>query len=218
MKKNYSAILFDLDGTLTDSSPGILGCVRYALDKMGRKIPEETLLKGFLGPPLADSLTKYCGMTLEEAEKAAWIYRIAYDDKCLTENSLFDGIYELLEQLKAAGKLLGVATTKPLVTADRILEHFGIKKFFDAVCGAAPDGSGGEKAGIIRNAMKELGVSDKGQVLMIGDRLYDINGAKTVGIDSAGVLFGYSSPGELEEAGADYLFGSPQEIAEFILS
>ena len=218
MKKNYSAILFDLDGTLTDSSPGILGCVRYALEKMNRKIPEETLLNGFLGPPLVYSFTEYCGMTPEEARQAAALYREVYKDQCVIGNSLYDGIYELLEKLDNAGKLLAVATTKPQVMADKITEHFGIKKFFDAVCGAAPDGSSGEKDGVIRSAIEKLGVTDPGQVLMIGDRFYDIEGAKKVGIASAGVLFGYSRPGELEKAGADYIFSSPREIAEFILS
>lgn len=218
MKKNYSVILFDLDGTLTDSSPGILGCVRYALEKMNREIPEETLLNGFLGPPLVYSFTEYCGMTPEEARQAAAIYRKVYEDQCVIGNSLYDGVYEMLEQLKNAGKLLAVATTKPQITADKIVEYFDIKKFFKAVCGAAPDGSSGEKAGVIRNAMEKLGVTDPGQVLMIGDRFYDIEGAKKVGIASAGALFGYGKPGELEKAGADYIFGSPQEIAEFILS
>ena len=132
MKKNYSAILFDLDGTLTDSSPGILGCVRYALEKMNRKIPEETLLNGFLGPPLVYSFTEYCGMTPEEARQAAALYREVYKDQCVIGNSLYDGIYELLEKLDNAGKLLAVATTKPQVMADKITEHFGIKKFFAA--------------------------------------------------------------------------------------
>ncbi len=218
MKKNYSAILFDLDGTLTDSSPGILGCVRYALEKMGREVPEETLLNGFLGPPLVYSFTEYCGMTFDEARQAAAIYREVYEDQCVIGNSLYDGIYELLERLENAGKLLAVATTKPQVTADKIVEYFDIKKFFKAVCGAAPDGSSGEKAGIIREAVEKLGVSDLGQVLMIGDRFYDIDGAKEVGVASAGVLYGYGRPGELEQAGADYVFGDPREIAEFILS
>ncbi len=218
MKNSYSAILFDLDGTLTDSSPGILGCVRYALEKMGREVPEETLLNGFLGPPLVYSFTQYCGMTPEEARQAAELYRKVYKDQCVIGNSLYDGIYELLEQLKNAGKLLAVATTKPQVTADKIVEHFGIKKFFDTICGAAPDGSSGEKAGIIRKAVEKLGVTDFGQVLMIGDRFYDIEGAKEVGVASAGVLYGYSRPGELEKAGADFIFRNTREIAEFILS
>ncbi len=218
MNGKYSAILFDLDGTLTDSSPGILGCVRYALEKMGREVPEETLLNGFLGPPLVYSFTQYCGMTSEEARQAAELYRGVYKDQCVIGNSLYNGIYELLEQLKKAGKLLAVATTKPQVIADKIVEHFGIKRLFDAVCGADPDGSSGEKAGVIREAVKKLRITDLGQVLMIGDRFYDIDGAKEVGVASAGVLYGYGKPGELEKAGADYIFGNAREIAEFILS
>lgn len=217
MAENFRTILFDLDGTLTDSSPGIINSVRYALDKMSLKIPDDEVLNKFLGPPLTYSFEEFCGMGAEQAKQAAAVYRERYKDYCVIENSLYDGIYDVLEQLKSAGKILAVATTKPEVMAEKIVSHFGIRKFFTAVCGSAPDGSNGEKAGIIRNALEKCGETDLGQAVMIGDRFYDIEGAKAVGIASIGALFGYGSRSELEEAGADYIASVPKDILEIVL-
>lgn len=215
--KRYKTIFFDLDGTLTDSSPGILNSVKYALTEMGRKIPDETILGEFLGPPLTDSFRKFCNMTEAEAKEAATLYRSVYKDKCVTENSLYDGIVQTLEQLKNAGKILAVATTKPIFLAEKIVSHYGIREFFTQVCGSAPDGAGGDKALVIKSALEVCGETDLSQALMIGDRFYDIEGAKTVGIDSVGVLYGYGSRPELEEAGATYIVSAAAEIAELIL-
>ena len=215
--KSYNTIFFDLDGTLTDSSPGILGSVKYALTEMGREIPDEKVLGEFLGPPLTDSFTQFCGMTYEEAKEAATLYRQVYVDKCVTENSLYDGIVQTLDSLKKAGKILAVATTKPIFLAEKIVTHYGIRDYFTAVCGASPDGSGGDKAAVIRSALEVCGETDLNQALMIGDRFYDIEGAKTVGIDSVGVLYGYGSRPELEKAGATYIVSDAAEIAELIL-
>lgn len=219
MGKNYRTILFDLDGTLADSGAGILNCVRYAFDKMGLELPDEAVLKNFLGPPLMYSFTNLCGMPEEQAWKAFHLYRERYCDMdcCVTENSLFEGIYELLEQLNAAGKRLAVATTKPEIVADRIITYFDVKKFFTSVCGAANDGSRGVKAEVIKDALERCGETDLGQALMIGDRFYDIEGAKTVGIDSAGVLYGGTDREELEKAGADYIVSEPKDIVKIIL-
>lgn len=215
--KNYRTILFDLDGTLTDSSTGILNSVKYALDKMDWEIPDDTVLNNFLGPPLTDSFAEFCGMDGEQSYNAAAIYRERYKDYCVIENSLYDGICDVLEQLSGAGKILAVATTKPEIMAEKIVSHFGIRKFFTAVCGAAPDGANGKKADIIRNALEKCGEDDLGQALMIGDRFYDIEGAKEAGIASVGALYGYGSRSELEEAGADYIAAAPNEIVKIIL-
>lgn len=215
--KKYNTIFFDLDGTLTDSSPGILNSVKYALTEMGREIPEEKVLGEFLGPPLTDSFRQFCGMTDEEAQEAATLYRQVYKDKCITENSLYDGIVQTLERLKKAGKNLAVATTKPIFLADKIVTHYGIRDFFTDVCGASPDGSGGDKAAVIKMALEVCGETDLSKALMIGDRFYDIEGAKTVGIDSVGVLYGYGSRPELEKAGATYIVSNAAEIANLIL-
>lgn len=215
--KMYRTILFDLDGTLTDSSPGILDCVKYALAEMEWKIPDETVLDKFLGPPLKYSFSEFCGMTAEDAEKAAEIYRSRYKDQCVIGNSLYDGIFEMLERLHNAGKILAVATTKPEIMAEKIVAHYGIKRFFTTVCGADPNGANGDKSGIIQTALKICGETDLKQALMIGDRFYDIEGAKSVGIDSIGALYGYGSREELEAAGADHTASSAEEIADIIL-
>lgn len=219
MSRNFRTVLFDLDGTVADSGAGILNCVRYAFDKMELEAPDEAVLKQFLGPPLMYSFTELCGMSEEQAWKAFDFYRERYCgmDCCVTENSLFDGIYEVLEQLNGAGRRIALATTKPENTADRIVEYFGIKKFFTAVCGAANDGSRGVKSEVIRDALERCGETDPKQVLMIGDRFYDIDGAKAVGTYSAGVLYGGGSRGELEKAGADYLVSQPSEIVKIVL-
>ena len=217
MDKNFRTILFDLDGTLTDSSPGIFNSVKYALDKMSWEIPADEVLNEFLGPPLEYSFEQFCGMDNEQAKQAADIYRERYKDYCVIENSLYDGIYEVLEQLKNAGKIIAVATTKPVHFAEQIVSHFGIRKFFTAVCGAASDGTNGKKAGIIRNALEKCGEDNLGQAVMIGDRFYDIEGAKAVGIDSAGVLYGGTDREELEKAGADYIVSKPKDILEIVL-
>ena len=217
--KIYKTIFFDLDGTLTDSSPGILSSVKYALTEMGREIPDEAVLGEFLGPPLTDSFSKFCGMTEAEAKEAATFYRSVYvqGERCVTENSLYEGIPQTLERLKAAGKILAVATTKPKVIAEKIVTHYGIREFFTDVCGSAPDGTGGEKAAVIKSALEICGETDLSQALMIGDRFYDIEGAKAVGIDSVGVLYGYGSRSELEKAGATYIVSTAAEVAELIL-
>lgn len=219
MSKNYRTVLFDLDGTVADSGAGILNCVRYAFNKMNLEIPDEAVLKKFLGPPLRFSFMNFCGMSDEQAWKAFHFYRERYCDMdcCVTENSLFEGIYEVLEQLAGAGKRISLATTKPENTADRIVEYFGIKKFFTAVCGAANDGSRGVKSEVIMDALGRCGEDDLSRAVMIGDRFYDIEGAKAVGIASIGVLYGGSSREELEKAGADYLVESPEEIVKIIL-
>lgn len=215
--KSYNTIFFDLDGTLTDSSPGILSSVKYALTEMGREIPDEAVLNNFLGPPLVNSFMDFCSMTEAEAKEAATLYRSVYKDRCVTENSLYDGIAQTLDRLEKAGKILAVATTKPIFLAERIVTHYGIREFFTAVCGSAPDGTGGDKAVVIRSALEVCQESDLGQALMIGDRFYDIEGAKTVGIDSVGVLYGYGSCPELEKAGATYIVSNAAEIADLIL-
>lgn len=217
MSKNFRTVLFDLDGTLTDSSPGILNSVKYALEKMSWEIPNDAVLNNFLGPPLTDSFAEFCGMDGEQSYNAAAIYRERYRDYCVIENSLYDGICDVLEQLSGAGKILAVATTKPEIMAEKIVSHFGIRKFFTAVCGAAPDGANGKKADIIRNALEKCGEDDLEQALMIGDRFYDIEGAKEAGIASVGALYGYGSRSELEEAGADYIAAAPNKIVKIIL-
>ncbi len=217
MSRNFNTVLFDLDGTLTDSSPGILNCVRYTLTEMERDIPDETVLKKFLGPPLRYAFTEFCGFDETTAEEAFKLYRQRYKEVCITENALYDGVYDMLEQLHGAGKAIAVATNKAEFMAEKIIGHFGIRPFFTAVCGAAPDGSDGKKSDVIKKALRLCGENDLKSAVMVGDRFYDIEGAREVGIASIGALFGYGEREELEKAGADFTAASPEEIVKMIL-
>lgn len=216
----YQYILFDLDGTITESGPGIINSVYYALTKMGRKVTDKAGLKKFIGPPLLDSMKNYYEMTPEEAEQAVAYYREYYSDKGLFENSVYEGFPGSAERLRQAGRTLIVATSKPEHFALRIAEKFGFADIFDRICGASMDGSRVKKADVIRYALEAAGVrkEDYGRVLMVGDREHDILGARENGIDAMGVLYGYGSREELEAAGADYIVEHTVDIAEMILS
>lgn len=217
MAENYRTILFDLDGTLTDSSPGIINSVKYALVQMNWEIPDEKTLNEFLGPPMKDSMMNYCGMSEAQAEEARSFYFLRYSGECcVTENSLYDGIKEVLEKLYASGKKLALATSKPQVTADRIVSYFDLKQYFWAVCGSNPDGSDGKKSDIIKKALAACGERELEAAVMVGDRFYDIEGAKEAGIASIGAEYGYSVPGELENAGADYIANNPIDILKIL--
>lgn len=217
MSKNFRTVLFDLDGTLTDSSASILNCVRYALNKMHWEIPDETVLKKFLGPPLDYSYAEFCGMNAEQVRETVTLHRERYKEYCVTENLLYDGICGVLERLQTAGLRLAVATSKPERFSVPILEGFGIKSFFTAVCCAPANGADVGKAAVIKNALAACGEDDLSRAVMIGDRFYDIEGAKAVGIASIGALYGYGSREELEKYGADYIAESPDEIVKIIL-
>ena len=215
----YQYILFDLDGTITESAPGILNSVRYALKKMGFSVIDEEELLQFIGPPLVDSMKKYYGMNEEQAEQAVVFYREYFSQKGMFENSVYEGIEKSLKMLIESGKKLAIATSKPELYSVRIVEHFGLADKFEKICGASMDKSRNEKAGVIRYTLETLGIpdEDKGSVLMVGDRRHDIIGAKQNGLDSMGVLYGYGNRNELEEAGADYIAESAMDVAKIIL-
>ncbi len=216
-KMKFKYILFDLDGTLTESGTGILNAIKYALLKKGMEVPEKDILKMFIGPPLSESFKKYCGCTPACANELVGLFREYYVEKGMFENKVYDGIYELLESLKIAGKKLLVATSKPTLHAEKILEHFGLSSFFEYVSGADEDGKTVKKTDIIRNAIKFLDLKDSSCCIMVGDRKYDILGAKTFEIASCGVLYGYGSYEELKNAGADYLCSDTKELLELLL-
>ncbi len=212
--KRYKTLLFDLDGTLTDSCEGILNCAKHALITGGYDVPSDSELMAFIGPPLLESFQSICGLSYEEAAAAVVRYRERYSEIGLFENRVYEGIPELLSDLRNAGFTLGVATSKPEVFTLRILEKFGILDVFHAVAGCSVEKEGETKADMIRLAMKRLGLTDndKPHILMIGDRRHDILGAKECGIDCAGVYYGFAPKGELEEYGADYIFESVNEL------
>lgn len=218
MKFKY--ILFDLDGTITESDPGIMNSVAYALEKMGYEEKDREKLKRFIGPPLTDSMMKYYGMSEEDAAKAVRYYREYYTEKGIFENSVYDGFDESIKRLKEQGLILAVATSKPEPFARRIAEHFGFTGDYACVCGATMDEARIRKADVIRYALNTLEITEeeKHQVLMVGDREHDVLGAKENGLSCMGVLYGYGDRKELEEAGADYIAKTTAEVAEIILN
>lgn len=200
--KQYRTIFFDLDGTLTDSGPGILNSVRYALQRLGCPVPGPEVLNRFIGPPLLDSFRTYCGLGEEAARRGTQYYREYFRDKGIFENSVYEGIPALLADLRAAGKTVAVATSKPEEFARRILEHFGLIGYFDYVAGATMDETRLTKSAVLAYALEAMGITDKADVVMVGDREHDVLGAQAVGLDCIGVLYGYGDRAEHEAAGA----------------
>ena len=214
MKPN--CIFFDLDGTLTDSGPGIVASVAYALRKLGVEPPEPEQLRPFIGPPLLWSFSHFYGFDEEKSKEAVRLYREYFTAGGMFENSVYPGIPDALDRLRAAGFRLAVATSKPELFSRQIISHFGLDKYFEAVCGAAMDESRTEKADVVRYALGTLGVTAE-ESLMVGDREHDVLGAKAVGLRCLGVLWGYGSREELTNAGASALAETPEDMAGLIL-
>lgn len=212
----YQYILFDLDGTLTDPGLGITNSVMYALKKFGIDIPDRAALYKFIGPPLQESFEKYYGFSNEKSELAIQYYREYFKVSGLYENEVYDGIEELLKNLKAQNKSVILATSKPEVFAVEILKHFQLDKYFDFIAGATMDETRVKKADVISYALDSCKISDLSSAIMIGDREHDILGAKQIGLDSIGVLFGYGSREELEAAGATYIASNVADILKYI--
>ena len=216
MMKNFDTLLFDLDGTLTDSTEGILKCLINAVEKMGFEVPEDT--NKFLGPPIRQSVAEFIGMNEEQIDEAVRIFRERYSTVGLFENRVYDGIPEMLERLKKAGKRLMVATSKPEVYAVRILERFGIAPYFEIVGGAELDGSRDYKHEVIEYVLAKADITDRSRVLMIGDRRQDVLGAHKTGLKCMGILWGYGSAEELDEAGADFIADTPKNTADMLIT
>lgn len=213
-------LLFDLDGTLTDPKVGICTCVQYALSSMGIEEPDLDKLEPFIGPPLKGSFMEYYNMSEEQADAAVTKYRERFQDKGLYENKIYPGISEMLQAFMSKGMFLAVASSKPTVYVEKILEHFNIRRFFRVVVGSELDGTRVNKDEVVEEALKQLFGDqpvDKSQVYMIGDRSYDIQGARRAGVESVGVTYGYGSMEELKEAKADYIVRSVEELRKFLL-
>lgn len=206
-------VLFDLDGTLTDSAPGILNSIEYALNKKGLYYDSRETLKRFLGPPLTESFMDYFGLSFEQSYDTVMCFREYFQEKGMFENNVYSGIKELLEN---TDKKLAVATAKPEHFAKKILEYFDLIKYFDVVCGSPPEEKDCPKSEIIERALKELKVSDKSKAIMIGDRKYDAKGAHDAGIKAIGVLYGYGNLNELEDAGFDYIVDDVEQLTKML--
>lgn len=215
MKRNY--ILFDLDGTLTDSSLGITNSVIYALNDYGITVENRESLYPFIGPPLRDSFQKYCGFDEKKAEEAVEKYREYYEKTGIFENQPYEGIKELLKRLCSAGKTLFVATSKPKVMAERVLEHFGLHEFFADIEGPSLDGKREKKEDVIEYLLEKHGITDPSLAVMVGDRRYDVEGAAKFGLSCIGVLYGFGSRKELSEAGARWLAKDVEELGRLLL-
>ena len=212
----YDLMLFDLDGTITDSQEGIINCLMYALKNMGIDEKNEANLKRFIGPPLIDGFMEFYNMTEDMAQEALVFYREKYSAEGIFQNKLYNGIDKVLEKLKVNGRKTALATSKPQFYAEKILKHFKIFDYFDIVVGAELDGARNDKSEVIAEVLR---IADNPQnPVMVGDRFYDIVGAKDNKIPCIGVTYGFAPDGELESYGADKIVNSTEELCEYILN
>lgn len=214
----YQYVFFDLDGTLTDSKEGVLECVRYAIEAMGRPVPQGPDLLKFIGPPLQDSFVRYCGLSQEESQEALRLFREQYVPVGQFKNRPAPGIAEMMGRLKARGFTLALASSKAESQCVSICQRFGFAPHLAVIAGSS-DSRDQSKAEVIREAMGRLGLTDPRPCLMVGDRKYDVEGAWECGMDCVGVeFFGYAPPGELEAAGAAAVVSTVAELESFILA
>jgi len=213
----FDICLFDLDGTLTDSKLGITKSVRYSLSSFGIDAPDPDKLTKFIGPPLSESFRNYYHLSSVDTETAIKKYREYYSETGIFENTMFHDVPELLKLLKNHGKVISLATSKPTVFANKILEHFKIIDYFVFVAGSEPDGTRSRKSEVILHALDNIRPKKNMSAVIIGDREHDIIGAKEAGIYSIGVTYGYGLREELELAGADFIVDSIASLPELIL-
>ncbi len=212
----YKAVLFDFDGTLCDTGEGIFKSALYALESLGYEVDRDEDLSFFIGPPLLVVFQEHYGASAAEAEELVRKYRERYTNTGLYECELYDGAVRLLDALKKDGFLVGIASSKPTLYIEQLLDKFNIRKYFDAVCGVDFNTDCEPKPSIVARCIESLGVSAD-SVLVVGDRSYDIEGAKANGADSAGVLWGYGTKFEFIESGADFLAEKPEDVEAIAL-
>ena len=210
--------LFDLDGTVTDPKEGITKSVQYALDYFGIKAENLEELTKFIGPPLWQSFGEYYGFDEEKTKIAVDKYRERYLVTGVYENFVYPGFVTMLEKLKAAGKTLLIATSKPTVVAEMVISFFELDKYFSFIGGSELNGERSDKGEIIQFTLEQNDITELNRCVMIGDRKHDIIGAKKAGITGIGVLYGYGDYNELSEANADYIVKDVDELSELLLS
>jgi len=215
----FDTILFDLDGTISDSGLGITRCVAHALEKFDIKTDDLKSLNWFVGPPLRDSFAKL-GFNEEQVEQAVAFYRERYEPIGVYETEAYPGVREMIRFLHEKGKTLALATSKPTVFAKVVLDDYGIANCFDFVLGCELDGRRDDKAEIMAECLAALGIEGekKSRAIMVGDRNYDINGAKANGINSVAVTYGYAPEGELQAAKPDHIVNNTEELQKLLLS
>ena len=212
----YKALLFDLDGTLTDSGEGITKSVQYALEKIGKPEPDLQKLRIFVGPPLLEQFEEYAGIDEENAKKAIEYYRERYAPVGIYENELYPGIVEMLCGLREKGYKLGIASSKPENFVRIVAEYFHIDSYFDEIVGSEISGGRTNKTEVIEEALRRMGLSDhRDQVIMVGDKEHDVYGARKAGLECIAVSYGYGTKEELENANPYKLVNSTEEILDF---
>lgn len=212
----YKAILFDLDGTLTDSGEGITKSVQYALEKIGKPEPDLQKLRIFVGPPLLEQFEEYAGIDEETAKRAIEYYRERYAPVGIYENELYPGIVEMLSGLREKGYKLGIASSKPENFVRIVAEYFHIDSYFDEIVGSEISGGRTNKTEVIEEALRRMGLSDyRDQVIMVGDKEHDVYGARKAGLECIAVSYGYGTKEELENAHPYKLVNSTEEILDF---
>lgn len=214
MGTSPDAVLFDLDGTLTDAAPGIINCVRYALDSLGIEHPDDATMRTFLGPPLYVTFAEHFGMNERQVREAIDLYRERYHDVGMLENEVYEGIPELLASLEANGVRMAIATSKPEFSATHILEHFNLIDHFEFIGADDLEGSRSSKQAVIAHVLANTGLDPQvHSLLMVGDRRHDVEGARIHGINTIGVLWGYGDEAELITAGAHQLVRTRPELS-----
>jgi phosphoglycolate phosphatase len=221
----YRFLLFDLDGTVTDSGPGIMNAAQIALSRYNIEEADSERLRLFVGPPLDKSFMERYGFSEEQAWEAIGYFREYYNKTGIFENSVYPGMDNLLKELKEAGYVLAIASSKPIVLIHRVLGHFDIDKYFDVVVGCELDGTRSKKSEVIEEVIRQLselalerGLPEVKELsIMIGDRCYDVEGAHSFGMPCVGVLYGHGSREEMEEAGADYITETVETLGELFL-
>lgn len=214
----YDYVIFDFDGTVTDTGEGILKSLQYSFEQMGDPVPDLSDLKRFIGPPIHYSFVTFYGVKEEDVPKYIEKYRERYRKIGIYECCLYDGMLDTLKTLKENGVKIGIASSKPVLLIYDVMNYLKITGLFDAVVGTQFDDSNHSgKKDLVLQAMTELGATDKSRVLMVGDRYFDIDGANGAGVDSCGVLFGYGNEQEFQEHGATYIVGSAAEIVKIAI-
>lgn len=216
LKIKYDAVLFDLDGTLSESAPGIRYSLEETLKKIGAEIPDLNDYSVYIGPPLLNTLINLCSMSREEADSATEVYREIYSTVGKYKNKLYPGIEELLAVLKESGAKIAVATSKYEPFAEDVVKIIGAYGYFDRICGSNLDGSRKDKKDIVEYARKELGLAENAKMVLVGDTFYDTKGAVSAGIDFIGVNYGYGDKNLMIEAGAKNFADTPMDILKFL--
>lgn len=211
---HYKYILFDLDGTLTDSGEGIMLSAQYALRKLGIEVEDHHTLRPFIGPPLEDSFKMFYGMPDEKAHEAVRLYRERYKIKGVYENEPYEGAAECLQRLKDSGHVIALGTSKPMDMTLIALRNFKLFQYFAHIGARDAEGLLHTKADVLSSVIKALAPDSLREVLMVGDRKFDVEGARQLGIDCAGITWGYGSREELTEAGATFIVDSFEELCE----